>query len=207
MYSKQSLPLPPSAGAPRGGLYARRTAPSPCRTIPVDFIERDTEYVLRADIPGVHKASRQAGRGITKQTRACMPPNCSSCEAERDPGDCGRQHRALWPPAAPRPRGARRERTGVGRCSRGRDCDVTVLLWGWVLTCRPPPPPPGHLPPGGARQLLPRQGAAHARQCRLRANWRQGEVQAVERLGWPSVTCSQLVFGTCNAQKVCPAHA
>lgn len=29
--------------------------PARLRSIPVDFIEREKEYVLRADIPGVHK--------------------------------------------------------------------------------------------------------------------------------------------------------
>ncbi|PSC67475.1 hypothetical protein C2E20_8857 isoform B [Micractinium conductrix] len=31
------------------------TAPPYTRAIPVDFIERENEYILRADIPGVHK--------------------------------------------------------------------------------------------------------------------------------------------------------
>ena len=49
----------PSGGALTGGDIGGGTgggaAPTYTRTIPVDFIEREDCYVLRADIPGVHK--------------------------------------------------------------------------------------------------------------------------------------------------------
>ena len=44
-----------TAGMPAHPSSACRPVAAP-RSIPVDFIEREKEYVLRADIPGVHKA-------------------------------------------------------------------------------------------------------------------------------------------------------
>ncbi|KAL4457980.1 hypothetical protein ABPG75_012845 [Micractinium tetrahymenae] len=39
-----------------GGAAAAGTTPPYTRSIPVDFIERENEFILRADIPGVHKS-------------------------------------------------------------------------------------------------------------------------------------------------------
>lgn len=39
-----------------GGGTAAGAAPPYTRSIPVDFIERENEFILRADIPGVHKS-------------------------------------------------------------------------------------------------------------------------------------------------------
>lgn len=45
-----------TAGAASGPGAGATAPPGYTRSIPVDFIERENEYVLRADIPGVHKS-------------------------------------------------------------------------------------------------------------------------------------------------------
>lgn len=65
------LPATPPTCLPRAPLPSLHC----CRSIPVDFIEREKEYVLRADIPGVHKVGAWAALVGAARAVLCCPPN------------------------------------------------------------------------------------------------------------------------------------
>ena len=67
------LPATPPNCLPRAPLSSLHC----CRSIPVDFIEREKEYVLRADIPGVHKVGAGGCAGGCCARCAVLPAESS----------------------------------------------------------------------------------------------------------------------------------
>ncbi|PRW56077.1 tRNA-splicing ligase-like protein [Chlorella sorokiniana] len=79
-------PVPAPAPAP--------SAPTYTRSIPVDFIEREKEYVLRADIPGVHKASASEIRVSVDQNVVRFGHQPHPDREQKDEEEQGIFHRA-----------------------------------------------------------------------------------------------------------------